>query len=393
MIISLAFITILGLIVDALFKKIKLPGLLGMILLGIALGPFGFNILSEDLLFVSDDLRKLALIIILIRAGLGIHKEALKKVGSSAIKMSFFPGLLEGFTLAFLSTWLFGLPFIEAAILGFIIAAVSPAVIVPQMLRLIDKEIGAKQGGPTLILAGASIDDVFAITMFSSFVGLYTGSNQNIALQILGIPISILLGVGMGILFGIILILVYQNFQMRDTKKVLILIGLAILLTAFESWVQDRVNIAGLLGVMTMGFVLMEKRSEISHRMASKLNSIWVLAEIVLFVLVGAQVNIFIALDAGFLGILFITMGLFARSIGVVLATWGSHFNWKERLFFIIAYLPKATVQAAIGGIPLSLGIVSGDLILALAVLSILFTAPLGAIGIEKTAHHLLENQ
>lgn len=307
--------------------------------------------------------------------------------------MSFFPGLLEGFTLAFLSTWLFGLPFIEAAILGFIIAAVSPAVIVPQMLRLIDKEIGAKQGGPTLILAGASIDDVFAITMFSSFVGLYTGSNQNIALQILGIPISILLGVGMGILFGIILILVYQNFQMRDTKKVLILIGLAILLTAFESWVQDRVNIAGLLGVMTMGFVLMEKRSEISHRMASKLNSIWVLAEIVLFVLVGAQVNIFIALDAGFLGILFITMGLFARSIGVVLATWGSHFNWKERLFFIIAYLPKATVQAAIGGIPLSLGIVSGDLILALAVLSILFTAPLGAIGIEKTAHHLLENQ
>lgn len=393
MIISLAFITILGLIVDALFKKIKLPGLLGMILLGIALGPFGFNILSEDLLFVSDDLRKLALIIILIRAGLGIHKEALKKVGTSAIKMSFFPGLLEGFTLAFLSTWLFGLPFIEAAILGFIIAAVSPAVIVPQMLRLIDKEIGAKQGGPTLILAGASIDDVFAITMFSSFVGLYTGSNQNIALQILGIPISILLGVGMGILFGIILILVYQNFQMRDTKKVLILIGLAILLTAFESWVQDRVNIAGLLGVMTMGFVLMEKRSEISHRMASKLNSIWVLAEIVLFVLVGAQVNIFIALDAGFLGILFITMGLFARSIGVVLATWGSHFNWKERLFFIIAYLPKATVQAAIGGIPLSLGIVSGDLILALAVLSILFTAPLGAIGIEKTAHHLLENQ
>ena len=393
MIISLAFITILGLIVDALFKKIKLPGLLGMILLGIALGPFGFNILSEDLLFVSDDLRKLALIIILIRAGLGIHKEALKKVGSSAIKMSFFPGLLEGFTLAFLSTWLFGLPFIEAAILGFIIAAVSPAVIVPQMLRLIDKEIGAKQGGPTLILAGASIDDVFAITMFSSFVGLYTGSNQNIALQILGIPISILLGVGMGILFGIILILVYQNFQMRDTKKVLILIGLAILLTAFESWVQDRVNIAGLLGVMTMGFVLMEKRSEISHRMASKLNSIWVLAEIVLFVLVGAQVNIFIALDAGFLGILFITMGLFARSIGVILATWGSHFNWKERLFFIIAYLPKATVQAAIGGIPLSLGIVSGDLILALAVLSILFTAPLGAIGIEKTAHHLLENQ
>ena len=393
MIVSLAIVTILGLIVSALFTRIKLPGLLGMLLLGILLGPYALNILSPDLMLVAEDLRKLALIIILIRAGLGIHKEDLQKVGASAVKISFIPGILEGFTIAFLATWLFGFSFIEGGILGFIIAAVSPAVIVPQMLKLLDQKLGTEQGVPTLILAGASIDDVFAITLFSAFIGLYTGGNNNLLLQILGIPVSILLGIALGAGFGMLLTLVYKHYPMRDTRKTLVMLGAAILMTAIESWLQHRLNIAALLGVMTMGYVLMEKRPHISDRLSSKFNKVWVLAEIVLFVLVGAEVNVAVALEAGLLGILVVMIGLLARSLGVLIATWGSHLTRRERLFCVIAYLPKATVQAAIGAIPLSMGIASGETILAIAVLSILFTAPLGAIGIEKSAPHLLKKE
>lgn len=393
MIYSLAIMTVLGLIINALLNRIKLPGLLGMLLLGILLGPYGLNLLSPDLLRVSDDLRKLALIIILIRAGLGINKEDLKKVGGAAVRISFIPGILEGFTIAFLAVRLLGFTFIEGGILGFIIAAVSPAVVVPQMLKLSDQKIGTGQGVPTLILAGASIDDVFAITLFSAFIGLYNGTNSNLVLQILGIPLSIVLGIGMGVVFGLLLVRFFRDYRMRDTKKVLILIGVAIFMTAIESWLQNRVNIAALLGVMTMGFILMEKKPDVSNRLSSKLNKVWVLAEIVLFVLVGAQVNVAVALNAGLLGLLIILIGLLARSMGVFLATLGSHFTWKERLFCVIAYLPKATVQAAIGAIPLSMGIESGEVILALAVVAILFTAPLGAIGIDKTAQHLLVSE
>ena len=390
MIVSLAIMTLLGLFINWVFTKIKLPGLLGLLLVGIALGPYGLNLVSQDLLLVSEDLRMLALIIILIRAGLGIHKEDLKKVGRAAILMSFLPGILEGFTIAFLASRIFGLTFIEGAILGFIIAAVTPAVIVPRMLSLSENHIGTEQGVPTLILAGASIDDVIAITFFSAFIGLYSGSNSNFALQIMGIPVSIVLGIGVGIVFGLLLSYIYQHFRMRDTKKVLILIGVGIFLTAIESWLQHRVNVAALLGVMSMGFILMEKKPEISRRLSTKLDKIWVLAEIVLFMLVGAEVNVSVALNAGLLGILIVVVGLAARSVGVLLATMGSHFTWKERVFCMIAYIPKATVQAAIGAIPLGLGIGSGDLILAVAVVSILFSAPLGAIGIDMTANRLL---
>lgn len=390
MIVSLAIMTVLGLFINWVFNKIKLPGLLGMLLVGIALGPYGLNLISPNLLLVSEDLRKLALIIILIRAGLGINKEDLKKVGGAAIKISFIPCILEGFTIAFLSIRVFGFTFIEGAILGFIIAAVSPAVIVPRMLRLSEQKLGTEQGIPTLILAGSSIDDVFAITLFTAFIGLYTGSNSNLALQIIGIPVSIVLGIGLGVGFGLLIAHIYKHIRMRDTKKVLILIGVGIFLTAIESWLQHRVNVAALLGVMTMGFILMEKKPDVSLRLSSKLNKIWVLAEIVLFMLVGAEVNVGVALNAGLLGIMIVMIGLLARSLGVLLATWGSHFSWKERLFCVISYLPKATVQAAIGAIPLSLGIESGELMLAVAVVSILITAPLGAIGIEMTAKPLL---
>ena len=390
MLLSLSLVILFGLLANYLFSKLKLPGLLGMLLLGIALGPHGLNWLSTDLLVISGDLRKLALIIILLRAGLGISKDALKKVGSAAIKFSFLPGLIEGFTIASISMVFLGFSFIEGGILGFIIAAVSPAVVVPQMLKLSEKGLGTGKGIPTLILAGASIDDVFAITLFTTFSGFYFGQQNNIVSQILGIPVSIMLGIGGGVLIGFLLSYIFTRFHMRDTKKVLLIIGIGILLTALESWLENRLNIAALLGVMTIGFILLEKKPEVSVRLSSKMNKIWVLAEIILFVLVGAEVNIGVAINAGLIGLLIILIGLLGRGLGVVLATMGSHLNWKERVFCVIAYTPKATVQAAIGAIPLSMGVASGEIILAIAVVAILFTAPLGAIGIEKSAQLLL---
>ena len=390
MLLSLSLVILFGLLANYLFSKLKLPGLLGMLLLGIALGPYGLNWLSSDLLLISSDLRKLALIIILIRAGLGISKDALKKVGTAAIKFSFLPGLIEGFTIASISMVFLGFSFIEGGILGFIIAAVSPAVVVPQMLKLSEKGLGTGKGIPTLILAGASIDDVFAITLFTTFSGFYFGQQNNIVSQILGIPVSIMLGIGGGVLIGFLLSYIFTRFHMRDTKKVLLIIGIGILLTALESWLENRLNIAALLGVMTIGFILLEKKPEVSVRLSSKMNKIWVLAEIILFVLVGAEVNIGVAINAGLIGLLIILIGLLGRGLGVVLATMGSHLNWKERVFCVIAYTPKATVQAAIGAIPLSMGVASGEIILAIAVVAILFTAPLGAIGIEKSARLFL---
>jgi solute carrier family 9B (sodium/hydrogen exchanger), member 1/2 len=258
MLTSLSLMILLGLLADTLFKKIKLPGLLGMLLLGIVLGPYGLNWLSRDLLHISEELRKLTLIIILLRAGLGISKQDLKKAGFTAIKLSFLPGLIEGFTIAFFATLFLGFSFIEGSILGFIIAAVSPAVVVPMMLKLSEKNMGTNQGVPTLILAGASIDDVFAITLFTAFIGLYFGTKNNILLQILGIPLSITLGIGLGILFGLVLSFLFNRYTIHIPKIVLIVIGAAILLTSIEFWLQNLVNIASLLSVMTLGYVLLQ---------------------------------------------------------------------------------------------------------------------------------------
>ena len=390
MITSIGLMLILGLAANALFNRMKLPGLLGMLLLGIVLGPYALNWLSPGLLAISDELRKFALIVILLRAGLGISKSELKKVGLSAVKFSCIPGLFEGFTIAFLATRLLGFSFIEGGILGFILAAVSPAIVVPQMLHLSETRLGTNKGIPTLILAGASIDDVFAITIFTTFLGLYSGSQANIGVQILGIPISIVLGIVIGLLSGLALAYSFTRFHMRDTKKVLYIIGIAILLTAIEGWLKDKVEIASLLGVMTLGFILLEKKPVVARRLSQKFNKIWVPAEVFLFVLVGAQVNVSVALNAGLMGVLIVLIGLLGRSLGVLIATMGAGLNWKERLFCTIAYTPKATVQAAIGAIPLSLGIASGELILAIAVVAILFTAPLGAIGMQRAAPHLL---
>ncbi|MBV1820147.1 cation:proton antiporter [Clostridium cochlearium] len=387
---SLAIILLLGLPVNKLFQKIRIPGLLGLLILGVIIGPYGLNWLQKDMINASSDLRKIALIVILLRAGFGIDKEDFKKIGKTALKISCIPGLIEGFFIAFISTKLLGFSFIEGGILGFIIAAVSPAVVVPSMLNLLGNKIGTNKGIPTLILAGASIDDVFAITIFSTFLGLYGGSHVNIGMQILNIPVSILLGIILGIIIGLIMIKIFKNYHIRDTEKVLLIISASILLTELGKVLKTKVEIASLLGVMTIGFVIFEKMSNVGKRLATKFNKIWIFAEILLFVLVGAQVNINVAVNAGKVGIIVILIGLLGRSIGVIISLLGTELNWKERLFCIIAYIPKATVQAAMGAVPLSLGIESGDVILAISVLAILITAPLGAIGINFSARKLL---
>lgn len=387
---SLAIIILLGMPANKLFEKLKVPGLLGMLLLGVFIGPYGFNLLDSDLINASADLRKIALIIILLRAGLGINKNDLKKIGNTALKMSCIPGLIEGFFIAFASIKLLDFTLIQGGILGFIIAAVSPAVVVPSMLNLIENKLGVNKGIPTLILAGASIDDVFAITIFSAFLGLYSGTHKDIGIQLLNIPISIILGIILGAIIGYILVIVFKKNHIRDTKKVLLIIGLSIILTELEANLNTKIEIASLLGVMTIGFIIVEKMPNVGKRLSLKFNKIWVFAEILLFVLVGAQVNISVAIKAGGVGILVILIGLIGRSIGVYLSLIGTDLNPKERVFCVISYIPKATVQAAMGAVPLSFGVASGEVILAIAVLSILITAPLGAIGISLSAEKFL---
>ncbi len=387
---SIAIIIILGLMFNKLFEASKLPGLLGMLILGIILGPYGINIISPDILKISPDLRKIALIIILLRAGLGIKKDTLNKVGVPALKMSCIPGICEGLSIMFIASYVLEISKIEAGMLGFIIAAVSPAVVVPPMLNFISKGKGEKKGIPTIILAGASIDDVFAITIFSTFLGLYSGKNVNIPMKILDIPISILLGIALGVIVGIALTFIFKKYHMRDTKKTFILIAAAIMLTGVEDLVKNIVPVASLLGVMAIGFMLLEKYSKVANRLSLKLNKVWVIAEIFLFVLVGAQVNIYVAAGSGLLGLIIIILGLMARSIGVLISLLGTNLNAKERLFCVISYIPKATVQAAMGAVPLAAGVKSGELILAIAVLSIFVTAPLGAIGIKIAGEKLL---
>lgn len=390
---SIAIIILLAIIFNFIFEKIKLPGLLGMLILGIIIGPYGLNLINGDLLKISPDLRKIALIIILLRAGLGIKKSDLKEIGRPAIKMSCIPGILEGFTIAFISTKLLGFTFIQGGILGFIIAAVSPAVVVPQMINLIDNKIGTNKSIPTLILAGASIDDVFAITILTSFLALYAGKSTNIASQLLQIPVSIILGIGLGLILGFAIIYLFKKYSINDIKRILIVLAFSILLTTIETVFKDKVLIASLLGVMTIGFILTEKLPKVATPLSHGLNKLWVFAEILLFVLVGAQVNISVAFSSGAIGIIIIFIGLIGRSIGVVISLIGTNLNIKEILFCVISYTPKATVQAAMGALPLSLGVASGDLILTISVLSILVTAPLGAIGIKVLSKSLLEAQ
>lgn len=387
---SIIMILLFGLIANRLFQSIKLPGILGMILVGIVLGPYVSNRLDMEILSLSKDIRMLALIIILLRAGLGLNKDSLKRVGAVALRMTAIPCILEGLTIMGIAHYLLGLSLVDAGMLGFIIAAVSPAVVVPAMISLKEKGLGIKKGVPIIILAGASADDIFAITLFYSFLSMaISGSQASLLSQIAKIPIEIIGGILLGILLGYALSIFFKKsrIRLRETEEILILIIAAIGMTL----VGEKVHIAGLLAVMTAGFVILEKSSKQAEKLSIALSHIWVCAEIFLFVLIGAEVNIHVALQAGLLGVLIIIIGLMGRSIGVFIATSHSHLNWKERLFCAIAYMPKATVQAAIGGIPLAAGVASGDTILALAVMAIVITAPLGAVGIKLSAPILLE--
>lgn len=388
---SVAIILLLGLLSSKMFKKIKLPGLLGMLILGILIGPYVLNLIDPAILNISGDLRAIALIIILLRAGFGIHMETLRKVGSSAVKMSFIPDIIEGLTVMFVAHYLLGIPILEAGMLGFIIAAVSPAVIVPQMLSFIKRRMGTKKGIPLIILTGASVDDVVSITIFSIFLGIYGGQQVNYLMTVASIPIQFALGILFGLIIAIILVYLFKHFNIRNTEKTLIILASAILLKNLEDALSSIIPIAALVGVMVIGFVILERMPELGAQISDKLDKIWIFAEILLFVLVGAQVNIYLAASFALIGITIITVGLIARSAGVYVSLIGSNLNLNEKIFCIIAYMPKATVQAAIGGIPLAMGVTSGELILAIAVIAILFTAPLGAFGVSIYGERVLE--
>lgn len=390
---SVAIILLLGFLASKLFKKIKLPGLLGMLLLGILIGPYVLNLINPAILNISGDLRAIALIIILLRAGFGIHMETLRKVGSSAVKMSFIPDIVEGFTVMFVAHYLLGLPLIEAGMLGFIIAAVSPAVIVPQMLSFIKRKMGTKKGIPLIILTGASVDDVVSITLFSIFLGIYGGQQVNYLMTVASIPIQFALGILFGLIIAILLVYLFKHFSIRNTEKTLIILASAILLKNLGDALSSIIPIAALVGVMVIGFVILDRMPELGAQISDKFDKIWIFAEILLFVLVGAQVNIYLAASFALIGILIITIGLMARSAGVYLSLIGSNLNLKEIIFCIIAYIPKATVQAAIGGIPLAMGVASGQLILAIAVIAILFTAPIGAFGVSIYGEKVLKSE
>lgn len=391
MAISLAIIVLLGLFADYLFRKMKLPGLVGMLLVGVLCGPYGLNIIRPELLKVSADLRMVALIVILLRAGLELRRDTLNRIGRPAALLSAVPALFEGAAITLLGPYFLHITTLEAAILGAILAAVSPAVVVPLMIHFIDRGKGTRKGIPTLMLAGSSVDDVFVIVIFSILLGTYTGSQAHIGLKLLEIPESILLGITLGAGIGYILYYLFERYNHRATKMTIVIVAISILLTWLEEELKTKIAMSALLGVMTIGFIILEKCEERAHKISQKLSKVWIGAEILLFVLVGAQVNIKVAWHAGLAGAALIFVALIFRSIGTYLSVLGTDLNFRERLFCVIAYIPKATVQAAIGAVPLEAGVASGDVILAIAVFSILLTAPLGAVGIMSAGNRWLE--
>ncbi|MCB1223395.1 MAG: cation:proton antiporter [Mesotoga sp.] len=382
MILSISLIVILSIAVLSLFERVRLPGLIGLVSLGIALGPGVMNLIDESLLSISDEVRLLALIVILMRAGLGLNRRIIKKIGPLALRLSFLPGLFEGFSIMVVAHFLLNLSLIQGGMLGFIIAAVSPAVVVPEMLRLKERDFGKRDEIPSTILAAASIDDVVAITLFTVFLGIEGGQDVSIGMSFLMVPVEIILGISLGAIIGFLFSLLFKRFHIRDTKKVLLILSVAFVFHKLE----EVLPVATLLGVMAIGFVLRERLPVAADRIAGKMERIWVVAEIFLFVLVGASVNVSAIGDSWLMGLLVILLGLIFRSAGVLAATLGSKLDIRERLFCMISYLPKATVQAAVGGIPLAMGVAYGDVILSVSVLSILTTAPLGAIGIRLAA-------
>lgn len=391
MLTSLALIFLIGMLTGSVFKKLKLPSLLGMLLTGIVFGPHVLNLLDSSILGISAELRKLALIIILARAGLSLDIKDLIKVGRPAVLMCFVPACFEMVGMILLAPKLLGVSLLDAAIMGAVVGAVSPAVVVPKMLNLMENGYGTDKSIPQLILAGASVDDVFVIVMFTSFTGLALGEGIS-ASSFLEIPISIVLGLVGGIAVGLLMLELFKKFHMRDSYKVIVMLSIAFLLVALEDKLAGMLPFSGLLAVMSMGIIVQRNNQNLAGRISSKFSKLWVAAELILFVLVGAAVDIEYAAAAGLSSILLIAGVLIFRMIGVYTCLLKTQLSNKERLFCMIAYTPKATVQAAIGSVPLAMGLPCGQIVLTVAVIAILITAPLGAFGIDMTHKKLLNH-
>lgn len=392
MLLSISLILILGMFMGWICRKMKLPALLGMLITGIILGPYGLNLLDGSILGISAELRKIALIIILTRAGLGLDLSGLKKIGRPAVLMCFVPASFELLGMILLVPKLMGLSVLESAVMGAVLAAVSPAVVVPRMVKLMDEGYGVKEGIPQLILAGASVDDVYVIVLFSTFVGMMQGEGASI-LKFVNIPVSIFFGIAIGLFLGVLLAYFFKKVHIRDTSKVLIILSISFLLVVIEDKLTTAITFSSLIAVMFIGIGLQKKREAVAKRLSVKYGKLWVAAEVFLFVLVGATVNIEYLGKIGAKAFVVIIGALIFRMFGVFVCLLGTSLQRKERLFAMMAYTPKATVQAAIGGIPLALGLACGDTVLTVAVLAIVFTAPLGAFAIDWSYKKLLNKQ
>ncbi|MDE6015856.1 MAG: cation:proton antiporter [Acetatifactor sp.] len=389
MLTSVALILLLGLLLGSIFSKMRLPSLLGMIIVGIILSPHALNLIDKSILSISADLRQIALVIILTRAGLSLNVADLKKSGRPAILMCFVPACTEIVGTIILAPILLGITVLEAAIIGSVIAAVSPAVIVPRMIKLIDEGYGKKHSIPQLLLAGASVDDVFVIVVFTALISL--ASTGTIAvINFLQIPVSILMGIGIGAAMGSVLVIFFQKYHMRDSVKILIILSFSFLLLELQNRLERIIPISGLLAIMSLGIVIKQKYSVLAKRLSSKYNKLWVAAEVFLFVLVGATVDLKYAVTAGIFAVLLVIGALVFRMVGVALSLIKTELTRQEKLFCMLAYTPKATVQAAIGAIPFTMGLACGQTVLTVAVLAILITAPFGAICIDNLYKKLL---
>jgi len=396
MAVGIAEIIVLGLIADWVFSRIGIPGLVGMLLVGVGMGPYVLGYLDPDLLAVGGDLRLIALIVILLRVGFKLGRTTLHRVGGKVLLLAFIPATCEGLTITLVAPLLLGLSLLESAILASVLAAVSPAVVVPSMIRFIEERRGTDKDIPSMVMAAASVDDIYVVVAHSVVLGLYVGGKVNLGWQIASIPISLILGVLVGLGIGVAMYRLFDRFNPRATKRVLIILAAAILLIRLQHVLAGWVPFAGLISAMAIGFVILEKREHMAHEISAKLGKIWVFAAIILFSMVGAQVNIGVAWQAGAMAVAVIGLGLLARSAGVLACLMRSGLTLPERLFVAVAYCPKATVQAAIGAAPLAamkmagMDTGPGELILAVAVLSIILTAPAGAWGIATLGKRVL---
>lgn len=392
MLLSIALILLLGMTMGWICKKVKLPSLIGMLATGIILGPYVLNLLDPSILNISAEIRKIALIIILTRAGLGLDVSGLKKIGRPAVMMCFVPATFELAGMLLFGPRLLGISLLEAAILGAVLAAVSPAVVVPRMVKLMEEGYGTKEGIPQLILAGASVDDVYVIVLFTTFIGMAQGEGVSV-IRFVNIPVSIVLGIIIGFAIGYIASKLFESLHMRDTSKILIILSISFMLVVAEDSLTTPITFSALIAIMFIGVSMQKFRGEVAKRLSAKYNKLWVAAEVFLFVLVGSTVNISYLGNVGVKAMLVIVAAIAFRMVGVFVSIIGMKLDGKEKLFTMMAYTPKATVQAAIGGIPLSLGLSCGELVLTVAVLAIVITAPIGAFAIDFTYERFLKKQ